>query len=93
MKTKTQISCTVMSLFSLLEQDNFSSSYIRYFKLQAQCHSVSLRANVCQNWSETPKTGFLASRHICPYSGPDGHCPVEGVAMATALPRCVQEKM
>ena len=27
--------------------------------------SVIVQAGLCQTWSETPKTGFLASRLIC----------------------------
>ena len=45
------------STIPLLLKSEISSFYLS---------SVAAQAGLCQTWSETPKTGFLTSRLICP---------------------------
>ena len=42
--------------------------------------SVAVQADLCQTWSETPKTGFLASRLIYPLSKNAKTFSIDGIA-------------
>ena len=70
-KTKMQISFAVTA--KLISTFVFSTLIVESLcflnpKFQAYNHLLWLYSLVlCQNWSETPKTGFLTMRLICDY--------------------------
>ena len=65
MRKKAQISCTVTAqlISALVFATYIQSLYFLNPKFKASSHLLMLYSPVCA-WSETPKTGFLASRLI-----------------------------